>query len=130
MSYPSTVCPHCGVTFANSIIARHVRGCVADPVIFAQVRELLDNHGTIISADAYRSLPAVPVAQWTLQKRFGSWLGVAAHFGLRFVDPRDVKWLKPLPPAPVEPSYLPRGLPICRVYPDDLWPGYVRCVLL
>ena len=86
-------CPHCHDMMRPSLIRRHMQTCLAVPEVYAATRALLsDPAGFIVAIPQYdqasRGRPDVP-GRVSLYRKYRTWAGVAAGFGLLYADRGD-----------------------------------------
>ena len=86
-------CPHCHAMMRPSLIRRHMQTCLAVPEVYARTRALLsDPAGFIVTIPQYdqasRGRSDVP-GRVSLYRKYRTWAGVAAGFGLLYADRGD-----------------------------------------
>lgn len=83
---PTAICPHCQQVVV--LATEHAAACLHNPVVWAQVRELLnDGTGTILSQERYflaAKAAGLRVSTNALRLHYGLWPDVATEFGLTY----------------------------------------------
>lgn len=89
-------CPHCGKTFANSVLHRHTATCPEKPELRAAILSVMrdaDFPQFAVTQSEYRdTFSATPIPSLnSLRKHFGSWHRAVAYYGLSIAPDSELQ---------------------------------------